>query len=111
MGTAYYEEFGGRPPHPCWVINYDAARALHNLKFLASMTSAAVHVFVSRDCGAIVVSNMALEDIREPHVMAWRQSFYEIDEKTLRLRHAEKLQGLRRHIGEIPGDCGLAEAS
>ncbi len=110
MGLEYYEESGGCPPHPCWVINYDIGRALHNFRFLRNLSEQLVRIYVSTDCAAIVVSNMALEDIREPHVMAWRQSFYEIDEKTLRLRHAEQVEGRRCHIDEIQSDYGLAEA-
>lgn len=110
MGKGYYEAIGGCPPHPCWVINYDAERALHNLKFLAGVSAATVRIYVSRECGAIVVSNMALECIREPHVMAWRQSFYEIDESTLRRRMEEQADGLRQTIGEEPGSYGLAKA-
>jgi hypothetical protein len=69
-----------------WFVNYDAPIALHNYRFLQRLSSRDIivpRIWKSRDCAAIVVSTVALEKITEPHVMAWRDSFYEISLREL----------------------------
>lgn len=103
MNTEFYESRRGIPPHPTWIINYDPERALHNFTFLKRCChgrAVDVGIYVSSDCAAIVVANMPLEAIREPHVMAWRSSFRRLSEQEFLTRMNEFAAGHRRYIGE-----------
>ena len=85
-----------------WMINYDPQRALHNHRYFSVSEGVPPRIHVSRDCGAIIVSNLPLSAIREPHVMAWRHSFYEISRETLVNRAAAVANGQRSHVGGEP---------
>lgn len=64
-----------------WLVNYDVRGAVHNYHFLQQLPARhpqLPRIWKSRDCAAIVVSTIPLVDIPEPHIMAWRDSFYEI---------------------------------
>ena len=63
----------------CWFINHDAGPALRNYWFLAnSKRQAEPVIYASSDCAALVVTTVPLDAIREPHVMAWCDSFHPI---------------------------------
>lgn len=94
-----------------WMINYDARRALHNHRFFSITQGVPPRIHVSRDCGAIVISNLPLAAINEPHVMAWRHSFYEISRETLVMRAAAVANGHREHVGGDPDATPLRAAS
>lgn len=98
----HYELRSGQLPAATWIINYDVERALRNYHFMAAQISAAgklPRIFASRDCAAIVVTNAALEHVREPHVMAWRDSFFELQRVDFLARVKECLDGRRRYLG------------
>ncbi|MDX1455529.1 MAG: hypothetical protein R3217_08755 [Gammaproteobacteria bacterium] len=60
-----------------WFINHDARPALRNYWFLArSSRGVKPTIHASTDCAALVITTVPLETIREPHVMAWRDSFH-----------------------------------
>lgn len=98
MDHGYYEISQEPTRHAGWIINYDAPRALHNHRFLDNGSGSPPRIFVSRDCAAIVVSRLPLEEISEAHVMAWRSSFYEISRSTLERRAAQE-------AGAVPDDA------
>lgn len=103
MNTEFYESRRGIPPHPTWIINYDPERALHNYAFLkrcCQNRETDVRIYASCDCAAIIVANMPLEAVREPHVMAWRNSFRRLSEQEFLVRMNEFAAGHRRYIGE-----------
>lgn len=104
----YYEIRSGRLPAAAWIINYDVERALRNYHFMAAQISATgrlPRIFASRDCPAIVVTNATLERVREPHVMAWRNSFFELQRVDFLMRVEECLAGRRRYLGaELEAD-------
>lgn len=107
MNTEYYESRQGIPPHPTWIINYDSERALHNYAFLkrcCQNRASEVRIYASRDCAAVIVANMPLEAIREPHVMAWRNSFYRLSEQEFLVRMNDCAAGRRRFLGEELAD-------
>lgn len=100
----YYEKRAGRYPGMAWIINYDVERALHNYHFLAAQMAdngeaGWPRVYASRDCAAIVVTNAPLVAIRDPHVMAWRSSFFELRRFDFLQRVEECLNGTRRYLG------------
>lgn len=107
----YYEKKGALR-EAAWIINYDADRALHNYYFLAGELAQKgnewPNVYASRDCAAIVVANCALDEIRDPHVMAWRNSFFRLSRFEFLQRVAECLDGRRRFLGAEPGTCASA---
>jgi len=105
MAGDYYEKRAGQLPGLAWMINYDADRAFHNYHYLAMQMADGGHtgwprVYTSRDCAAIVVTNAELDDIHEPHVMAWRNSFFELGYSEFLSRIAECLEGRRRYLGD-----------
>lgn len=101
----------GSGMHDFWIINYDARRALHNYRFFSVTDGSPPRIHVSRDCGAIIISNLPLAAIHEPHVMAWRHSFYEISRETLVIRAAAVANGRREHVGGDPEPAQLDVAS
>lgn len=112
----YYETRAGQYPGKAWIINYDVERALHNYHFFAAQMAnngepGLPRVYASRDCAAIVVTNAPLDAIRDPHVMAWRSSFFELRRFDFLQRVEECLNETRRYLGadvEITTTCGAA---
>ena len=75
-----------------WMVNYDAASALQNIRFFENGSRHCtldfpIRVFLSTWTAAIVVSFVPLSAIREPHVLEWYTTFYEVtvDEAKQRL--------------------------
>lgn len=104
MLQEYYEKRSGRSAKQAWIINYDANRAWHNFHVLAAQMAdkgeaGKPRVFASRDCAAIIISNGPLDAIRDPHVMAWRSSFFELRHFDFLQRVEECLNGTRRYLG------------
>lgn len=104
MKHEFYENRAGRYPGTAWIINYDVGRALHNFHYFAAQMadngeSGWPRIYASRDCAAIVVTNAPLEAIRDPHVMAWRSSFFELRRFDFLQRVEECLNETRRYLG------------
>ncbi len=109
----FYEQRQGEHPAPAWIINYDVERALANYHFLAArMTDNGdtrwPRVYASTQCAAIVISNTALDAVRDPHVMAWRNSFIELNRFEFLTRVGECLAGLRASLGAERADNAAA---
>lgn len=97
------------PRDSCWIVNYDAEHALHNLRVFSTLSGETARIYLSRDCAAIVISSLPLEYIREPHVMAWRDSFYEVAREEFIRRAAAVMNGKREHMGgEAPTKVAFA---
>lgn len=105
MPASLYEQRYGSFPGETWMVNYDADRALCNFHYLAALMESPAsgcwpRVFASRDCAAIVVATTTLDALRDPHVMAWRDSFFELDRAAFLRGVEECMNGRRRYLGE-----------
>lgn len=97
-GNEHYEKRGATG-NGGWIVNYDPDRALANYRFLCRL-GLEPRVFVSRDCAAIVLSASGLDQVRDPHVRAWRESFFELQPEEFVRRVQECLRGMRNYLGE-----------
>lgn len=82
-------------PGDYWLINYEAERALHSFRFLRMLLGKPPRVYVSTDCAAIILSNLPLDLVREPHVREWQASFRELSPEDFVRQAAEMANGKR----------------
>ncbi|HEX6928924.1 MAG TPA: hypothetical protein VF267_06720 [Gammaproteobacteria bacterium] len=104
MNTSYYERRSSSPARHAWMINYDPERALANYHYLAAQmanrnTPGWPRVFASRQFAAIVIAENALEDVRDPHVIAWSDTFFELSRCDFLARVDDCLNRRRRFLG------------
>jgi len=72
---------------PCipfaWMISYEAVAALRNIGYFENgvrhcQLEFPIRVFLSTWTAAIVITFVPLQAIREPHVLEWYTTFYEV---------------------------------
>lgn len=72
---------------PCipfaWMISYEASCALQNIRYFENgvrhcQLEFPIRVFLSTWTAAIVITFVPLQAIREPHVLEWYTTFYEV---------------------------------
>lgn len=83
-----------RPRIPfAWMISYRASGALQNIGYFENgvrhcQLEFPIRVFLSTWTEAIVVTFVPLEAIREPHVLEWYTTFYEVTVEEAKTRLA-----------------------
>jgi hypothetical protein len=76
-----------RPGIPfAWMISYEGRSARQNIRFFENgvrhcSLEFPIRVFFSHWTAAIVISFVPLAAIREPHILEWYTTFYEVDVK------------------------------
>lgn len=81
-----------RPRIPfAWMVSYSASGAIQNIGFFENgvrhcKLDFPIRVFFSNWTDAIVVTFVPLEAIREPHVLEWYPTFYELPVEEARRR-------------------------
>lgn len=99
-----YEQRQGCHPQPAWIINYDVERALANYRWFAAHmadrgATAWPRIYASRQCAAIIIANTDIDAVRDPHVRAWRDSFFELNRCEFLARVGECLAQTRAFLG------------
>lgn len=83
-----------RPRIPfAWMVSYSAAGAIQNIGFFENgvrhcKLDFPIRVFFSTWTDAIVITYVPLEAIREPHVLEWYTTFYEVSVEDAKARLA-----------------------